>query len=161
MWNRIKYLIFKYRKLITSDPFIVADLWKKRGVVIGRNTCIYRDVIISGAGEEPVRIGNNCVLTGCTLIAHDASTNKYLGLSYGEKSPNLPIVIEDDCFIGYQSIILMGVTIGKGSIVGAGAVVTKDVPPNSVVSGNPAKVICSVDHLVEKRRHQFKNKEIF
>jgi acetyltransferase-like isoleucine patch superfamily enzyme len=46
----------------------------------------------------------------------------------------------------------MGVTIGKGSIVGAGAVVASDVPPGSVVGGNPARVICSVDELVQKRK---------
>lgn len=155
MVDRIKYLIFKIRLIITSDPFKVAELWRKQGVFVGNNTCIYHNVIISGSGKEPVRIGKNCVLTGCSLITHDASTNKYLGIGYGEKSPCLPIIIEDDCFIGYQSIILMGVTIGKGSIVGAGAVVTKNVPPNSVVSGNPAKLICKVDELIEKRRNQF------
>ena len=46
----------------------------------------------------------------------------------------------------------MGTRIGKGSIVGAGAVVTSDVPPGSVVAGNPAQVICTVKELVEKRR---------
>ena len=52
-----------------------------------------------------------------------------------------PIIIEDDVWIGRRAIILGGVTIGKGSVVGAGAVVTKDVPPYSVVGGVPAKVI--------------------
>ena len=52
-----------------------------------------------------------------------------------------PIVIEDDVWIGCHVIILRGVRIGRASIVAAGAVVTKDVPPNSVVGGNPAKVI--------------------
>jgi len=156
----LKNYFFRLRLLLTSNPLSVTKLWRDLGYKIGENTLIYHDVVLSGNGKEPIEIGNNCVLTGCTLIAHDASTNKFLGLKYGEKSPSLPIIIEDDCFIGYQSIILMGVTIGKGSIVGAGAVVSKDVPPNSVVSGNPAKVICSVDHLVEKRRNLFITKEI-
>jgi acetyltransferase-like isoleucine patch superfamily enzyme len=52
-----------------------------------------------------------------------------------------PIVIEDDVFIGARAIILKGVTIGKGCVVGAGAVVAKSVPPYSVVVGNPAKVV--------------------
>lgn len=63
-----------------------------------------------------------------------------------------PVIIEDDCFIGFHSIILMGVRIGKGSIIGAGSVVTKDVPPGMVVAGNPARIICSVKELVDKRK---------
>jgi acetyltransferase-like isoleucine patch superfamily enzyme len=111
-------------------------------------------VIISGEGSEPVRIGSNCVLTGCTILAHDASANFHLGLKYGDPSIKLPVIIEDNCFIGYGSIILMGVTVGHDSVVGAGAIVTKNVPPRSVVAGNPAKVICSIDEFVEKRRKQ-------
>jgi acetyltransferase-like isoleucine patch superfamily enzyme len=60
---------------------------------------------------------------------------KYEALTKG------PIIVEDDVWIGYGSIILSGVTIGKGSVVGAGSVVTKDIPPYSIVGGNPAKVI--------------------
>jgi acetyltransferase-like isoleucine patch superfamily enzyme len=53
----------------------------------------------------------------------------------------LPVVICDNVFIGYGAIILPGVVVNTGSIVGAGAVVTKDVPEMSVVAGNPARVI--------------------
>ncbi len=59
-----------------------------------------------------------------------------------------PVVIEDDVFVGMQSIILKGVTIGSGSVVGAGSVVTRNVPPGVVVAGNPAQVIKKLDaHL--------------
>jgi acetyltransferase-like isoleucine patch superfamily enzyme len=51
------------------------------------------------------------------------------------------VVIEDDCWIASNSILLAGVTIGKGSVVAAGSVVTQDVPPYSVVAGVPARVI--------------------
>ena len=49
-----------------------------------------------------------------------------------------PIVIEDGAWIGMQSLILPGVTLGRGSVISAGAVVTENVPPNSLVAGNPA-----------------------
>jgi acetyltransferase-like isoleucine patch superfamily enzyme len=52
-----------------------------------------------------------------------------------------PVTIEEDCWICGAAIILPGVTIGKGSTVAAGAIVTKDVPPRSVVMGNPARVV--------------------
>lgn len=53
----------------------------------------------------------------------------------------LPITIEDGVWIGGGAIVLGGVTLGEGCVVGAGAVVTRDVPPNTVVAGNPAKVV--------------------
>ncbi|PYS52610.1 MAG: hypothetical protein DMF68_01135 [Acidobacteria bacterium] len=56
-------------------------------------------------------------------------------------------------YIGYGAIILPGVTIGEDSIVGAGAVVTKDAPGNTVVAGVPARVICSTAELVERERN--------
>lgn len=52
-----------------------------------------------------------------------------------------PIIVEDDVWIGTNSMILSGVTIGQGAIVGAGSVVTKDIPPYAIVGGNPAKVL--------------------
>ena len=92
------------RLLLESNPFKVADLWRQLGVQIGQNTAIYHDVVLSGGGKEPIKIGSNCVLTGCALIAHDASTNRYLGIPYGRPSPSDLITIEDDCFIGYGAI---------------------------------------------------------
>lgn len=127
----------------------IAQRWREKGVRIGENTLIYPDVNLGRDGKDPIIIGNDCVLTGCTILGHDASTNKALGL---ERSMIQPVIIEDDCFIGFQSIILMGVTVGKGAIVGAGAVVTRDVPPGSIVAGNPAKVIGFVNDLVERRK---------
>lgn len=156
-WLKWRDRLYHLMQLIFPDPFHVAELWRRRGVSVGEGTCIYRNVILDG-GHELVRIGKNCVLTGCTILAHDASTNRRLGLGYGQPSPSLPVVIEDDCFIGHGAIILMGVTIGQGAIVGAGAVVTRDVPANWVVAGNPAREICTVEELVEKRRTLMNNR---
>jgi acetyltransferase-like isoleucine patch superfamily enzyme len=156
MMNIIKRTIHFFISFI-PDPYRVAQLWRVLGIEIGDGTCIYRNVILSSSKYEKIIIGKNCVLTGCTVLAHDASTNRLLGIKYGEPSISMPIIIEDDCFIGYGAIILMGTTIGRGSIVGAGAVVTKDVPPGSVVGGNPAKVITTVTSLVEKRRKLVKD----
>ena len=145
-------ITIKIIELTSNDPLEIAELWRRRGVNVGENTYIYKNVMLGRRGRDPISIGSNCVLTGCSIIGHDASTNKALGLKFGELSPIQPVVIEDDCFIGHGSIILMGVTVGKGSIVGAGAVVSKNVPPGSVVAGNPARVICSTAQLVEKRK---------
>ena len=53
------------------------------------------------------------------------------------------VKIEDDCWLAANSVILAGVTVGKGSVVAAGSIVTKDVPPYSIVAGNPARIIKS------------------
>jgi maltose O-acetyltransferase len=55
--------------------------------------------------------------------------------------PSAPITIEDDAWLGFNSVVLRGVTIGAGAIVGAASVVTKDVMPFSVVAGNPARIV--------------------
>ena len=60
------------------------------------------------------------------------------------------IVIEDWAYIGSQSLIMPGVTIGEGALVAAGSVVTKSVPPRTVVGGNPAKVLCTVDDYIQR-----------
>jgi acetyltransferase-like isoleucine patch superfamily enzyme len=61
-----------------------------------------------------------------------------------------PIVIEDKVWIGARALIMKGVRIGYGSIVGAGAVVTKDVPPYSIVAGNPAKVVKTIRNNAQR-----------
>ncbi len=61
-----------------------------------------------------------------------------------------PITIRDNSFVGVNSIIMPYVTIGPNSIVGAGSVVTKDVPPNTVYAGNPAKFISTYEEYLEK-----------
>lgn len=127
-------------------------MYREMGMQIGEGTLIYPHVSFGRGGEDPIIIGKNCVLTGCTILGHDASTNRQLGIT---RSIRIPVIIEDDCFIGWGAIVMMGVRIGRGSIIGAGAVVTSDVPPESVVAGNPARVLCSVSELVAKRKQLF------
>ncbi|GIS36486.1 MAG: hypothetical protein Ct9H90mP7_4940 [Candidatus Neomarinimicrobiota bacterium] len=69
-----------------------------------------------------------------------------------------PIKLEENVWVGDRAVICKGVTIGKNSIVGAGAIVTKDVPPNVVVPGNPAKIVKELDQTEKneiKRRYVF------
>lgn len=105
-----------------------------KGSTINRNTCIL----------DKVKIGRYCSIAPNVVIVgsnhnFDDSTKKIK-----EQGTELKgIVIEDDVWIAANSTILDGVTLGKGSIVAAGAVVNKDVPPYSVVGGVPAKIIKS------------------
>lgn len=163
MYSPIRRLFWTLYRSLIRDPYRIAQVWRNVGMSIGEGTAVYRNVTFGRGGSDPIVIGNNCVLTGCSILGHDASTNMALGI---RESLRQEVVIEDNCFIGFGAIVLMGVRIGSGSIVGAGAVVSKDVPPGSVVVGNPARVICTVEELVEKRKQQiqagvFANAEIY
>lgn len=90
-----------------------------------------------------VHIGNNVMMAPeCVIITSNHKFDR-LDIPMCEQGaePDKPVYIEDDVWIGYRVTILPGVKIGKGAIVGAGAIVTKDVPENAIVGGNPARVI--------------------
>ena len=91
-----------------------------------------------------IRIGNNVMIS--PRVSLYAENHVIAGIDIPMKEQGVTqkgIVIEDDCWIAANSIILDGVTIGRGSVVAAGAVVSKNVPPYSVVAGVPARIIKS------------------
>lgn len=121
-------------------------------IEIGDYTTIRSDTRVYAA--ESIRIGHHVIISDhvwiCDNNNHPTSCDERIALcesgfeselwawKYSDKSK---IVIEDNVWIGRASTILKGVTIGKGSIVATRAVVTKDVPPYSIVAGNPARVV--------------------
>lgn len=127
-----------------------------QGVRVGSDCRIY----ISSFGSEPflISIGDRTTITsGVRILTHDGATclvkDKY-GKRYQKYAP---VKIGDDVFIGINSIILPGVTIGSHSIVAAGSVVTRDVPDGVIVGGNPAKIICKFEDYGEKVSSRYPN----
>ena len=130
------------------NPLIQAELLRLRGIRIGEGTFVYSTAYVDKVKGADISIGRECVLTGCSILAHDAS----LKLSHAVPTRFAPVRIGDRSFIGWQAIVMPGVTIGDDCVVGAGAVVTRDVPPGMVVAGNPARIVGKTADLLEKRR---------
>ena len=120
----------------------------------GKNTDIRTP--INGVNLGKVKIGNNVVIMNGSLMMASGGIiiedNTMLAANVQLISNNhdlerrsiitcLPIHIKKNCWIGAGATILRGITIGENSVVGAGSVVTKDVPDNTIVAGNPAKII--------------------
>lgn len=112
-------------------------------VYIGKYCTLETDIII----KDDVLLGNNIGLIGkydhdYTQIGTSIKDSPQIrDADYSFKGEGLKIEIENDVWIGYGSIVVSGVKIGRGAIVAAGSVVLKDVEPYSIVAGNPAKVV--------------------
>jgi len=133
-----KYMFF-YNKYITT-----------LGVEVkGKPLYISSDLNLDGSDYKKIIIGNGVVISSeVRLLIHDYSVNKVIRTkvnSNSEVRKISKIIIEDHAFIGLRATILPGVKIGENAIVGACSVVTKDVPSNTVVAGNPAKFICTIE----------------
>lgn len=106
------------------------------GSVIGEGTMIDMNVVLGGRAT----VGKNCHIGAGAVLA-----------GVIEPPSAKPVIIEDDVVIGANAVVLEGVTVGKGAVVAAGAVVTKDVPPYTVVAGTPAKVIKEIDDKTKSK----------
>jgi acetyltransferase-like isoleucine patch superfamily enzyme len=118
-------------------------------LIVGNNTRIgHNNSFVIG---KEIRIGSHCLFAGDVTIVdssgHPTDPTKRL-LGYPSESERVrPVAIGDNVWIGAHAIILPGVTVGDNSVVAAGSVVRDDVPPNTVVSGNPARVVRSLKPL--------------
>jgi acetyltransferase-like isoleucine patch superfamily enzyme len=127
------------------QPVIIKTTGNNAKVVIGD------DVGMSGctiSAATSITIGDHVLIgSGCLITDNDAHPVDPDARRAGVAGAAAPVVIEDDVFIGARAIILKGVTIGRGSVIGAGSIVTKSVPAFSVAAGNPARVVGSSRRL--------------
>jgi acetyltransferase-like isoleucine patch superfamily enzyme len=147
-------LTWLYRRVCKPMGQEWARYLKRHGglYAMGENCVIQMNVTMTD--PQHVRLGNNVSLTGCTLFGHDGSVamiKRFTGLRLDSVGK---IDIKDNVFIGHQAIVMPGVRIGPNAIVGSGAVVTRDVPPNSVVVGLPARKICSLDEYIRRKSEE-------
>ena len=120
---------------------------RHKGVKIGKNSLI----LTRNWSSEPylITIGDNVQVTQ-DVFFHTHGGAHTARQMYPDFDVFGKITIEDWCYIGANSQIMPGVTIGEGALVAAGSIVTKSVAPHTVVGGNPAKYICSIDEYIKK-----------
>ena len=152
--NIIKRIVFPNK--YSSEAYI--RYLRSKGITIGDGCIIYSPNTTSIDAQRPhmLTIGNYVKITaGVHIICHDYSRSVLMNMpgyeNVGEASSTH---IGDNVFIGVNSIILMGSHIGNNSIVGAGAVVSGHFEDNSVIAGNPAKKVCSIEDFYEKRKQK-------
>ena len=125
------------------------------GMLIGEDTVIYspKHCIIDETRPWMIEIGRNVSVTeGVTILTHGYDWSVFKG-KYGDVLGSAGHVkIGDNVFIGMNATILKGVTIGDNVVIGANTLINKDVPSDSVVVGNPQRVVCTIDEYLEKRR---------
>ncbi len=128
-----------------SDKKTRLTVWSDKsdidGIVIGDHVLISPGVRISAANS--ITISDSCMLASHAYIT-DSDWHGIYDRSLPPKGKS-QVVLEENVWVGDSAIVCKGVTIGKNSIIGAGAVVTSDIPANVVAAGNPAKVIRSLD----------------
>ena len=158
--GKFSRLTVKIKCFLIRNGFRKAKYLKSKNVFkkMGDN-CFWHPRILPSEPER-IELHNNVVVaTSVYFCTHDIShlvlnqcdgfAEKYRGgIPYQWRTGD--IVVCDNVFIGAYSLIKYGVTIGPNAIVAMGSVVVKDVPPNSVVGGNPAKVICSLEEYAKK-----------
>ncbi len=116
-------------------------LHRLRGVKIGRGCYIDPTAIVETAYPENITLGDDVRITAGAILMTHIKAPHYLRESGMVPNVLKPIVLEDHSFIGVNSVIMPGVRVGRASVVASGAVVLADVPPYTMVAGNPARVV--------------------
>ena len=135
----------RFTDLGVSRPVIIRTLRPNARISIGTDTGLSGVVICAAVSIE---IGSDCLIGADVQIFdtdfHTIASENRRHENSPDKIKSAPVIIEDNVFIGAGSKVMKGVRIGRNSVIGAGSIVIKDIPANSVAAGNPAKVIGNI-----------------
>ena len=135
----------RFTDLGVARPVILRTLSSKARIIIGPDTGL-SGVVICAA--DSIEIGSECLLGADVQIFdndfHKLTPENRRHDNSPDKIGTAPVIIEDNVFIGAGSKVMKGVKIGKNSVIGAGSIVSRDIPPNSIAAGNPARIIAEL-----------------
>lgn len=141
--------MYLYRPLFASHGrnfhFDPDGFYSYENIHVGDDVSLgYRPVLL--AGRSRILIGNKVMFGPQVMLVggnHNATVVGQFMTDVSEKTPNddLGVIIEDDVWVGARAVILRGVTLGRGTIVGAGFLVNASTPPYAIVAGNPARMV--------------------
>lgn len=165
LWTVIKRICKTYRDVFLLKFFMNSWLlspieprklrpWvlKQIGCKVGKHVFIGDNVKIDSGHSDMITIEDFVhIAGGCRLLCHQRDiSNYYVGDNYAKLGYKIkPINLKKGCLVGMETFILPGVTVGEGAIVGAGSLVTKDIPAWTIATGRPAKVIKVIPHKEE------------
>lgn len=141
----------------TSSPERFASYLRKRGLRIGKECRFVRPKTARIDITRPslIEIGDNVTFNvNFQLLTHDFACRVFRIKYHDFVNSSGKVVIGNNVWVASNVTFLKGVTIGDNCVIGAGSLVTHDIPTNSVAAGVPAKVICSIDDYYEKRKAQ-------
>lgn len=157
--NRALCIVLRsqFRKCGSNFRFHALDRFSYRTIEVGNNVYIGPGAKLSA--DVGITIGDGTMFGPNVSIMAGDHNSELDGKCFHEKTAKRPgddlqVVLEQDVWVGCGAIILKGVTIGRGAIIGAGSVVTNDVPPYCVALGNPALVVKSRGSLDQIRQHE-------
>lgn len=150
--------IFKkivYREKASSETY--TKYLRDKGVLVGKGTYFYapRTTEIDVTRPYMVQIGEYVHIThGVTIMTHGYDWSVIRGVTYDMYGSAGPVKIGSNVFVGTNSTILKGVTIGNNVVIGAGTLVNRDIPDNCVAAGNPVRIICDLESYRVKREKE-------
>lgn len=154
---RLKHLEKKMDWAIL-EPFaprkLRPKLMRKMGCTVGKECFIGDYVRVDTSHADMITLEDHVsIASGTRLLCHQRDfSNYYVGDDYMDLGYTIkPIVLKKGCLIGMESMVLPGVTVGEGAIVGAGSLVTRDIPAWTIASGRPARVVRQISQRVDNQ----------
>lgn len=147
----INRILYRLRSNVSTADLI------DRGMVVGKNFNRMQGVILDDSHCWLITIGDNVTMAPRVhILAHDASTCHHLGYARIGR-----VDIGNNVFIGADTVVLPGVTIGDDCVIGANSTVTKDIPAKVVAAGNPAKIICSIEEYIDRNQKRMNTGPVY
>jgi maltose O-acetyltransferase len=138
----LRAILYRIRAEYTTEKLV------HLGLKVGKNFTRLHGVILDPSHCWLITIGDNVTMAPRVhILAHDASTFHFLGYTKIGR-----VDIGNNVFIGSDTVVLPNVRIGDNVVIGSNSTVSRDVPSNCVVAGNPARYLCTIDAFVEKNR---------